>query len=156
MSQRSKRLEPIARIAGERERRAARTLADDRRRLRELEERCAELERYRDEYAERGAAPSEGSSGAELKNYQRFMDRLDRAIAEARARLERARERCERRRRDWVATRAHAHAIENVISRHRHRERRDDERREQQQLDEHAERMGRARNPSSGQGQGQS
>ena len=134
---RSKRMEPIKQLAGDREREAATELELARRALDDHERQLAQLRQYRAEYAERvsqGAAPDV----ALLQNYHAFLGRLsdaiaqqERAVAEALAVLERATD-------VWRERRIEAASIGRAVARIVTGERRVEDRRAQREADERA------------------
>ena len=143
MMTRSKRIEPVVRIAENREREAARRVGDSQRNLEAQRARLLELQAYRDDYAKRFAATGSGGLGAAmLHDYRAFLGKLNQAI-EHQKRLIQAGERAyEDSRRQWLDSRGRMKALDTVAERYRRDEYRQQERREQNELDERAQRVG--------------
>ena len=136
---RAERLEPVARVAEARERDAARELGAYRKVLDALEARLAELKSYRDEYVQRmQTCGASRIDAVKLSEYRGFITRLNDAIHYQEAKVRDARTEFERRRRRWSATRTRVAALDKVVSRHEAQALREEERREQKELDERA------------------
>jgi flagellar FliJ protein len=138
----SKRLQPVSRIAESRERQAAIELADFRRFLSGQQAKRDELVAYREDYARRfEQAGREGLDAARAADFRRILVRLGEAIAWQEQRLASLAQDYERVRRRWTDHRARTAALAKVIEHYRDAERRDAERREQSELDEQALRI---------------
>ncbi|GBE11569.1 flagellar biosynthesis chaperone [bacterium BMS3Bbin12] len=138
---RSKRMQPIARLAAEHERDAARELAASRRELEAHRGRLRELCGYRDEYARRfREAGVQGIDAAQLRDYRSFLTRLHEAIAEQDRLVMAAQRDWEAYTARWQGTRIRTKALDKVVERLRHDEDRREHRREQGESDEHAQR----------------
>lgn len=133
----SKRLAPIHQLAQGREDHAARQLAESQRLLAQQENQLLEMERYLSEYSEGrvGAA----MAPALLANREAFLRQLAEAlrwqsgaVADARQRLQQARE-------HWVGKHRDTDMLEHLIDRSHNDERRVQERRLQRELDEFAQ-----------------
>ena len=134
---RSKRMEPIKQLAGDREREAATQLELARRALDDQERQLAQLRQYRSEYAARASANG-AADGARLQNFHAFLGRLgdaiaqqERAVAEALAVLERATDL-------WRERRIEAASIGRAAAKIASGERRVEDRRVQRESDERA------------------
>lgn len=136
---RSRRMEPVARVTEDREQKAALVLAEGQQELGEQQLRLDELHDYRREYAQRlqqqGVA---GLRATELQDFRNFLDRLDNAIRQQERMVERQRHEVERRRQLWLDARTRCRAMGKVLERYRSEEDRAEERREQAENDEHA------------------
>lgn len=136
---RCERLEPVTRVARSREQDAARELGEYRKILDALEARLAELKSYRDEYVQRmGTCGAGGIDAVKLAEYRGFIARLSDAINYQEAKVRDARTEFERRRRRWSATRTRVAALDKVVSRYEAEALREQERREQKDLDDRA------------------
>jgi flagellar export protein FliJ len=141
---RSNRLRSIARHASTVEVRAARAFATDLAKVERARARIEQLQAYCTEYGDRQREAGPGSvAAAHLKNLNRFVLDLDKAIAIAAGRLEQAQSACESHRERWREARAHARAVEELIARCRAMEARLALAREQSEQDERAGREGR-------------
>ena len=140
----SKRLEPVSRVAENRERQAAIEMAEFRRFLDAQQARLDELNRYRADYAGQfESAGRQGLDAARAGDYRRILAQLGEAIAWQERRLAALRQDYERIRRHWTDSHTRSAALEKVMERYRAEERRDADRREQGVLDELAQRPGR-------------
>jgi flagellar FliJ protein len=137
------RLEKFSRVAEIAERRAevaTTKLADRVRGVASGEAQLTELHRFRSEYA---CVPDEGDASlriAELVNRHRFLGRVDEAIAFQRAEVERQQRLLAQEQVACGRVRAKARAIDNVVRRIGNDEMRKQDRFEQSQLDERAQR----------------
>jgi len=138
---RSERIGAIADLEQHESDAAARILADGQRVLRERETVLAELRRYRDDYVNMGRLRSRSVSVIAFQDYQRFVARLDEAIAQQSRLVADAQLECDARRNAWMAARGRAMSLEKAVARCEDVERRSDARREQWRLDEAAMRM---------------
>jgi len=131
-------MQPVQQLAESRERDAGRALADARARLADQEQQLEQLLRYRDEYLA-GGSPGLGTTDTvRLSNRSAFLERLNDAIREQRARVDRAQEESDRYAAAWQETRVEAAAIGRAVDRFRQDERRAVERVEQREHDEFA------------------
>ncbi len=133
MKPRSDRLAPAADHAREKREAAAQRLAEQQKRLQAAEHQLSELRRYRSEYALDGAAAVSVSA---LLNRQQFVERIDRAIAQQLLEVERQRRMSEQAGASWRDAHARERALDSVIGQAREQERRSEERREQNDIDE--------------------
>ncbi len=134
-------MQPIARLAAERERNAARELAASRRELEAHRDRFRELCGYRDEYARRfREAGVRGIDAVQLRDYRSFLVRLHEAIAEQERLVMAAQRDWETYTARWQGTRIRTKALDKVVERLQHDEDRRERRREQGESDEHAQR----------------
>lgn len=133
---RSKRMQSVVEITANREREAARRLGDLQQRLQAAEQRLDELIRYREEYTQQFA--NGGSlTTARLQDYRSFLGRLNLAVDQQRAVVERTQQDCAAQRECWLEIRGRVQALDKVVSRYRSAERSDHERREQKEADQH-------------------
>ncbi|MEJ2645066.1 MAG: flagellar export protein FliJ [Gammaproteobacteria bacterium] len=136
---RSKRMQPVVRVAEDRERQAARALGEAQRRLAENESKLAELIGYREQYSQSfNTAGGVGLDARRLHDYRVFLERLGTAISQQSELVEQLRLDCERSRRRWLETRTRAQALDKVTERYQQVERKAEERLEQHDSDERA------------------
>lgn len=134
---RSERLKPVVRFAGHKEDEAARRLGAAREQLLLQEGRLQDLEGYRAEYGQRfNAAAQGGMSAIQLRSFQAFMDKLDQAIRQQAAVIDRVRQDYEAKKRQWLAARNKTKAMETVVDRHRSTEQYAEDRRIQREQDD--------------------
>lgn len=134
---RSKRMDSIRQLAGDREREAGTQVELTRRALDEHERQLVQLRQYRAEYAERVSKDGAADS-ARLQNFHAFLGRLsdaiaqqERTVAEALAALERATD-------TWRERRIEAASIGRAVDKIATGERRVEDRRAQRESDERA------------------
>lgn len=132
----SQRLQPVHRVAQDREDEAARRFAESQRLLAQREAQLSEMERYLQEYG--GSVGGGATAPALLANREAFLRQLAEAlrwqagaVAEARSRLELARD-------QWQRKRCDTNVLEHLIGRSDAAELREAERRQQRELDEFA------------------
>jgi flagellar FliJ protein len=139
----SKRMEPVARVAEQRERKAAIEMAEFRRFLEAQQTKLDDLNNYRTEYARTfEQAGRGGMDAARMADYRRILARLNDAIVYQEQRLASLHSEYEQVRQRWTDTRTRAAALDKVMERYREEERRDGDRREQGESDERAQLIG--------------
>ncbi|MGN2242670.1 flagellar export protein FliJ [Frateuria sp. GZRR33] len=134
MSKRADRLQPAADQAKQRSDDAVLKLAEQQQRLAKAERQLMELRGYRQEYA---SPPGVGGlTATALMNRQHFVERIDRAIDQQVLEIERQRRLLDQIRGLWRDAHAREAALDNVIDRYREQDRKAEERREQNDIDE--------------------
>jgi flagellar FliJ protein len=144
---RSERMQPVQRVIDDRERDAARVVAQARQRLADAERKLTELTRYRADYHvgfQKEAAG--GASGMRLRDFRLFLARLDDAIRQQELVVARARGEVETQTQSWHETMQRSKALGVVVDKWRAEERVAVDRREQRETDERASGMA-ARKP---------
>ncbi|MGN2247593.1 flagellar export protein FliJ [Frateuria sp. GZRR35] len=134
MSKRANRLQPAADQAKQRSEDAVLKLAEQQQRLAKAERQLMELRGYRQEYAT--PAGVGGLTATALMNRQQFVERIDRAIDQQVLEIERQRRLLDQVRGLWRDAHAREAALDNVIDRYREQDRKAEERREQNDIDE--------------------
>lgn len=136
----SDRLTPVQRLSESREQTAAKALGKSNQAVQAQEQRLSELEQYRSEYyqyvQERGAA---GVTAGKLQDLQRFLNNLNLAIEQQKQVVEMARREQEQMKVHWQQAHGKHQALSNVVDRYREDERLEDGKREQKEIDEHAQ-----------------
>ncbi len=141
---RSERFKPVQRISGDREQKAAQALGDSRRALEAQQKKLEELEQYRhDYYRQYERAGSAGLTAAKLMELQRFLASLNQAIEQQRRQIQMAEQACQRQEALWLQARGKAKAVDKVAERMREDERLQQQRRDQKESDEFAQRTTR-------------
>lgn len=134
---RSKRMNPVLKVAEHREKDAARRLGQTQQRLQQQQARLRELIGYRDEYNLKFQQTcGAGVDVKQLQEYRLFLSRLNDAIAQQQRVIVNAEREVERARAGWLSTRTRSQALDKVRDRFIHAERQEAERREQADLDE--------------------
>ncbi|WP_017461974.1 flagellar export protein FliJ [Dyella ginsengisoli] len=133
MRSRADRLQPAVDLAHDRRDEAMQRLAEQQQKLARAEHQLEELKRYRHDYA---SAQANGTSVQALLNLQQFIDRIDQAIAQQVAEVQRQQRHLEHARGHWREAHAREKALDSVVSRYREAERKAEDRREQSDVDE--------------------
>lgn len=139
---RSQRLEPVVKLAENREQEAARALGDAQSSLAQAEEKLQELKTYREEYVQRfHANGAVGMSAVQMGDYRLFLSKLSRAIEQQAELVEQAAATVAQQRQQWFSQRGKVKMLDNVVSRYQADEQRVSDRKEQREQDEHAQHM---------------
>lgn len=134
---RSKRLEPLARIADHRQQSAADRFKQSRDRLALYQAKLEEMQGYRAEYHARfGERGRQGLRADEIKAFQSFVTKLDETIGQLEGLVEGERKQVERDRALWVAKHARTKALDGAIDGLRRAEDLDQLLREDRETDE--------------------
>lgn len=137
---RSRRLEPVVKVAENHEKQAAKALGDAQTALTQTQQRLSELEHYREEYLKRfHSAGAVGMSAAQMADYRLFLANLDGAIAEQGKVVQRAVAVVEQHRQAWFNRRGKVKVLDSVVARYQADERRDADRKEQNDHDDRAQ-----------------
>ncbi len=146
----SKRMQPVARVAEDRQRKAATEMVEFKQLLDAQQDKLDELRKYRNEYARHfEQIGRNGMDAGRMADFRGILTRLSEAIVWQEQRLVTLNQDYERLRRSWTDTRSRAAAIDKVIERFRADEQREADRREQGEFDERAQR-GRGANDIEG------
>ncbi len=138
---RSKRMQPVQRVAQNREQSAVQEFGQSRQNLDAQRTRLEELCAYRDQYARDFELSSgTGLDAIRIQDYRVFLNRLSEAIRQQEALIEQCSCQHEQTRQQWVETRIHSQAIDKVVERYRREEHRQQDLREQKEQDERAQR----------------
>lgn len=134
---RSKRFEPVVKVAESRTQQAAQALGDAQRALTQAQQRLAELETYREEYVKRfHSTGAVGMSAAQMMDYRAFLVKLDQAIAEQGGVVKQTGKFVEQQRQEWITRRGKVKMLDTVVARYQADEQRDADRKEQGDQDE--------------------
>ncbi len=132
-------MQPVARLAGEREQRAARALGESRQHLQQQRRQLEELESYRTEYLDQlQRAARTGIGAGQLRHYQSFIGKLSEAIEQQRKVVAAAEEAMSRAQEQWHRSRTRVKVVDTVISTCRSEEQQEEQRNEQKETDERA------------------
>jgi len=142
MRNKSQRLKPVSDIAVAKERDAARHMGQQQRVLAEHENKLMELINYRSEYV--GKMVSAGSAGigaGQMQDYTHFIRRLDEAIVYQKKQIGLAKRQLEVKQREWQAMHTRSEALNKVVHRYKTAEIREQDKRENNESDERAQRV---------------
>jgi flagellar FliJ protein len=139
---RTKRMAPLRKVMDETERERAKGMARARRRVVEAEAKLQELSRYHIDYAKSfSRVAARGLMSTSLRDFQVFLARLAEAARQQERIVARAREDLAAETHRWQDAAQRSKALALVVDRWSGEERRQDERREQLETDERAQRM---------------
>ena len=139
---RSQRLEPVVKVAENREQQAAKALGDSQEALNQAEQRLVELKNYREEYIRRfHAAGSVGMRAKQMGDYRVFLANLSQAIEQQIVLVQQAANVVEQRRQHWFSRRGKVKMLDKVVSRYQSDEQRVIDRKEQREQDERSQQL---------------
>ncbi len=139
---RSKSITPVRKVMDDTERERAQCMARAQRRVLEAEGKLQELSRYHVDYsASFSRVASEGLVSTSLRDFQAFLSRLAEAERQQERIVARAREDLATETRRWQDAAQRSKALALVVDRWSGEERRQDERRDQLETDDRAQRM---------------
>ena len=143
MQRDSRRFQAIQRLAQKKERDKAAAFGRRREERDAARRRLQELESYRQDYLDRYTrAMQAGAAVSRLRDYQGFIERLERAILEQRRLVDEQEARCREAKQDWSEEYTQVRAIGNVVEHKQAEERREEARREQKLIDDRGPRRG--------------
>lgn len=141
---RAKRIEPVQDLVEDAERRLAMSVAGFEKRVKEAEAKLQELKHYRLEYQQQfSQRAGRGMGVTELRDYQAFLARLDEAIRQQQAGLQRVQADRDAERQKWQKAAIKAKALDHVVDKWRAEERLVQDQREQRESDERGQRVPR-------------
>ncbi|HED40659.1 MAG TPA: flagellar export protein FliJ [Chromatiales bacterium] len=144
----SRRLQPVIKIAKEREEDAALALSEYRKVIDQQEAKLIELRQYQAEYLQRlREGGRNGMNIAQINDYRSFIARLSVAVEQQEAQLVACEVQLQEKNRAWLEMRARHQALGKVTERYRQQEDEAREKKEQAESDERSQRMGRNRYP---------
>jgi flagellar FliJ protein len=139
---RSKSIAPVRKVMEDTERERAQAMAKARRRVAEAEAKLHELSRYHVDYATSfSRVASEGLISTALRDFQVFLARLAEAERQQERIVARAREDLAAETHRWQEAAQRSKALGLVVERWSCEERRQDERRDQLETDDRAQRL---------------
>lgn len=139
----SKRFQPIADLARDAERDAAKALGTALQQLEEGRRQLQQLQGYHDEYLRRlQQLGQQGINGQQLNEYRHFMRNLDNAIEAQKGAVAQAERVLEERKKFWFSKRGRSKALDSVLERYLESEQHQRDKREQREQDDRASRRG--------------
>lgn len=137
----SDRFKPIQKVALHRERKAAAALGESLKQREAATRRLDELRNYLAEYLERFArATRNGLSSNQILEYQVFIGKLETAIAQQEEIVAQSQEACDSNKARWRGRYTRSKAMDNAVGLMHKEERKDQERKEQSEADDRAQR----------------
>jgi flagellar FliJ protein len=143
---RANRLEIVRKVISDKEQECAVRLTGAQSRLAEAERRGIELRRYLKEYQqsfEQRAKRGIGVSG--MRDFQAFIARIGEAVRQQDGLIQQARDEAERARAQWRHAATRKSGIGKVVAKARHEASQLEERQQQKEFDERAQRLRSAR-----------
>jgi len=134
---RSKRLQPVQKLATDKANRAAQSFSSASSRLREEQAKLEQLKTYRQEYVQMLQARTEqGVAGSQLRQWHQFLTRIDKALTSQQELVVQCQLQVNQMRQNWQEQHRHAKAIGKAMSRLQTQENRVRAKKEAKQLDE--------------------
>ena len=134
---RSRRLGPVARVARQNERNAARQLGDSLHNAEQQQKQLNDLIDYRDQYvADFKTAGKQGLTAIQLRDYQLFLSRLDAAIMQQQQKLAASHQDCKQSQAAWQHRHGHSKMIDKVVENRKMAEKRKLNEQEQREQDD--------------------
>lgn len=145
MMTRSKKLQPVANLAKQNERTAARNHGNVLRELEQQENQLNELLNYRDQYLTAlQTAGQTGLSAIQLQDYRLFLKRLDDAINQQQLNVSSERDNCESSQNKWMDKRNRSKMVNKVVSNRKKIEEQGENKREQREVEDRPHNNGRS------------
>jgi flagellar FliJ protein len=137
----SQRFRPIQKLVSQKERKAAAALGESLKRREAARQRLDELRAYLADYLERfSGAARDGLSSGQILEYQVFIGKLETAIAQQEEIVAQSQRACDSSKAQWRGRYTRSKAMENAVGRMHEEERKDQDRMEQSEADERAQR----------------
>ena len=133
-------MQPVADHAGQKEQDAVQHFAAAQRDVSDAEQQLQQLFVYREEYAQKLTGQL-GLNIEQVRNFQAFIDKLNYAIDQSRLDIESKKQICEQKKRVWISCRSRSEALNLVVEKYQREELREQDRIEQKEQDEHAQRI---------------
>lgn len=134
---RSKRMDPVVRIAKHREDHAAGRMGEAQRQLQSAQEQLAILKKYRDDYAGHfNQTGANGMDARQLAEFREFLHKLNQAIDGQTERVKEAEAFLAEQQQQWRGLHTRRRALNNVQTRFMEAEHKEADRQEQKNLDE--------------------
>ena len=136
---RSKRMQPIAQIAIQKQQQAVQIYVAAQQSVVEAQLQLEQLIEYRVEYS--SDRVNRQMNMQQLRDYQLFLEKLNRSIDQAREQIQQKKLSCEKQRLLWLKSRTRSKALDSVIARYQLQEAAIEARIEQKEQDEFASRV---------------
>ena len=138
----SKRLKPVQKVAGSRERTAAQQFGQSQQSLNQHKIKLEELRLYQSEYIERfQSAMQNGISSAQLQEYRAFIAKLNEAIRQQEQVVASSQQDRSDKRENWQQKHTRVMALDKVVDRYKKEEVKMADKKEQNEADEHSQRL---------------
>lgn len=139
---RSKRMQPVAKYADQKEQDAVRLFVEAQQVLGAAEQQLKQILSYREEYSERLLHSGAGDfSSQRLRDHQSFVARVGQTIEQLNIDIQNKKHQCEIQKQAWLKSRGRSYALNSVVDKYKQEEFRQQEKLEQKEQDEHASRV---------------
>ena len=139
---RSKRMQPVAQHADQKEQEAVRLFVDAQRAVEAAEQQLQQLFGYQQEYSQKLTDTDSASMSPHLlRDYQSFIAKLRLSIEQIHIDIENKKQFCEIQKQAWLKCRSRSHALNSVVEKYKLEEFKQQEKYEQKEQDEHAQRI---------------
>jgi flagellar protein FliJ len=136
-------MQPVAQHADQKEQDAVRLFVEAQRILEAAEQQLQQIFSYREEYSQQLlAADSDDLSAQRLRDHQSFVARIGQTIEQLHIDIENKKQICEMQKQAWLKCRGRSYALNSVVEKYKLEEFKEQERFEQKEQDEHAQRIG--------------
>lgn len=138
----SRRFRPVKQVTEQRERKAASDLAERMRLRQQAEGQLQSLKDYYQDYLQRfNETARNGVDVTRVREFQRFLDKLEQAIAEQEEAVRLAQQDCESAKGTWREKHTRTRVIDTVMEKLKADERKEEGKKEQAQQDERSHRI---------------
>lgn len=135
-------MQPVAHHAERIEQDAVRFFIEAQKALQAAEQQLQQLLSYREEYSQKLVVGQSGRLTIQrLRDYQLFVDKLSKAIEQARIDITTSQQVCEQKKVDWLKCRSRSQALGMVVEKYKLEEFKAQEKVEQKEQDEHGARI---------------
>jgi flagellar FliJ protein len=144
MARKSTRFQTVVRFTESKEEKAAKRLAESQKNLADQQSRLQSLTQYKDEYAQNFTqVGQQGMRATQVRDYQAFMVKLQEAVDQQQRMVEIAVQTLEDSKKQWMLSRNETRKANTLLERYLLQERRLQDKLEQKDSDERAQRMKR-------------
>ena len=141
-------MQPIADHAEQKEQTAVRVFVAAQDKLAAAEQQLAQLMGYRQEYEDKLQSSQTAGLGIQrIRDFYGFLEKLNLTIEQAYLEIETCKQLCEKKKLLWLACRSRRRALNLVVEKYQLEEFKQQERAEQKEMDEHAQRIVSQRHP---------
>ena len=139
---RSRRMQPVADHAEQKEQTAVRVFVAAQDKLAAAQQQLEQLLGYRQEYEDKlKSSQHDGIGILRVRDFYSFLAKLDLTIEQAHSDIETCKQLCEQKKLLWLACRSRSRALNMVVEKYQLEEFKQQERAEQKEMDEHAQRI---------------
>ncbi|MBT7442730.1 MAG: flagellar export protein FliJ [Methylococcales bacterium] len=137
----SKRLQPIVKMAEQKETAAAQKMGQSQMSLRDLEAQLQSLVTMRADYMRRFQSSGSQLSAIRLQEFRRFLDKLDKGITQQHMAIQQAKHDVSMKKSSWLKEHARHSSLQKITDKRQQQEQKQADKREQQVMDEHSQQI---------------